>query len=240
VPQRRTLTSVLVPIAQARGDEPSGGSLRLGIRAGTFDGPLLAWTVAHVDVTPEAPTWKRIQLPAPVAVTPNATYVLELSSTEKNLMLYSSGGSPDDCLEAHYEPGDPIAAGQPDKVEDFLFATYGGDSGGVGAMEVSWQGPEGLCGTVWRDVRLAGRVVAQTFTASGAAIGALAVQLYADGPDTGLARLTAELYDDAAETPALARASLTLAAPIGTSAWYIFELPSRSRSAQVTSIDCNW
>jgi cysteine-rich repeat protein len=224
VPQRSTVTSVLVNLARA--GNAQAASLRLNVRRGSYDGPVLAWTTATVRLPDDNESvWQPLVLPAPLAVTPGATYVLELQSLEDQVMWARAGGLPT-CTEPGYTPGDPVSQGGRAADEDYLFAAFGGDAPGVGAVDQAWLGPQGICGQVHRDVWLGSRAVAQTFTPTGDALGAIAVQLIAEPGDDRSAALTLTLRAGGAGGAALASVSRAVLAPNGGAAWYVFTLPA--------------
>ena len=195
VPQFRAVTTVLIDAVAAGGDAAS--ALRLNIRRGTFDGPLLGWTSTVVQNPPNTSrqNWIRFDLPVPVAVTPGEVYVYELVGNDSGLSVESSMGEAG-CAQREYTPGDPVSHGERIENDDFLFGIFGTNAPGVGAIDQAWFGPQGICGTEYHDKRLAGEALAQTFSPEVSALGAVAVPLISIGGDpTPPATLTLKVRD---------------------------------------------
>jgi cysteine-rich repeat protein len=224
VPQLRAVTTLLIDAVTAGGSAAS--ALRLNIRHGTFDGPLLGWTSTVVPNPPNSSrqNWIRFDLPAPVAVTPGEVYVYELVGYDSGLSVQSSGGEAG-CTQREYAPGDPVSHGERIENSDFRFGVFGTNAPGVGAIDQAWLGPQGICGFGFQDAGFAGHALAQTFSPATSALGAVAVPLISIGREpTPAGTLTLKVREGGPSGAVLATVERILTAPADGEAWYVFAL----------------
>ena len=95
-----------------------GNTITMNIHWSTISGPILATTTQPIPAM-DAPIMMRFNLTTPIAVSPGATYVIELLQTPESVRWYivsPNGG---------YPGGAAITDGTLNSKADYLFATYG-------------------------------------------------------------------------------------------------------------------